>query len=356
MQIDNYNIITILIGMITLLIGYYSLIANRPRIFLKSIYVNNINSNRITNFEANVNIKFINYGEKPAFNVKVNNYCESYINEFIDEVNELNLDKESSRKSLDKSLPKNERDFYQAIYLAKVNERSLYNRNKKYIESFMGEEINFIEGKSHELKKIGIVNRVSKGGLKQKSHSILVQYEDLRDLNILIKIILCIGYFILYTLFFIYGYTSFLPLTLKKISNRTGVTFNILESKYTKIFKDKLQIKIESENTHFEYDVLLNKLDNILNEIKSPNIFNDQIYMTWENNLTKSEYRIFKKYRLKYGDEVDNYINLYKERNTVLPNQASLHLKLWILIEIFYKKNAIDKLTYTTLCLIKQLR
>lgn len=355
-QIDSYNFITLFISLITLLVGYYSLIANRPRIFLKAVYVNNnVSQNGLINFDWNFNMKFINYGAKPAFNVKLFYKYEDYINSFLDEVTELNLDKESFRNSIDKSLEKDERDFYQAIHIAKVNEKHLYEKNKKYLKSLMEKEISFIEGNSYELKNLGIGNKVSKGGLKQKNHSVHVQYQDLRDLNILMVIILSLIYIIPYSIFFIYGYINFLPLFLSEISNRTGFIFNIFEFKYIRIFKDKIEIKVEPENTYFEYDELLNKLDNINNSIINTNVFNEQIYITWEKNLTKSEYKAFRKYRLRYSDNIADYVELYKRRKSEIPKQLSLHLKLWELIEIFYNKKAIDLTTYVGLDIIRQL-
>lgn len=219
----------------------------------------------------------------------------------------------------------------------------------------MEKEISFIEGNSYELKNLGIGNKVSKGGLKQKNHSVHVQYQDLRDLNILMVIILSLIYIIPYSIFFIYGYINFLPLFLSEISNRTGFIFNIFEFKYIRIFKDKIEIKVEPENTYFEYDELLNKLDNINNSIINTNVFNEQIYITWEKNLTKSEYKAFRKYRLRYSDNIADYVELYKRRKSEIPKQLSLHLKLWELIEIFYNKKAIDLTTYVGLDIIRQL-
>lgn len=362
-QIDDYNFITLfisfitlLISLISLLVGYYSLIANRPRIFLKTVYVNNNTDKKsIPNFDCNFNLKFINYGEKPAFNIKIFHENENYINSFLDEPLSLNIDKESFKKSLDQSLEKYERDFYQAIYLAKINEKRLYEKNKESIENLIEKEITFIEGKSFELKKLGISNVHSKGGLKKDIHSLRVQYKDLRDLNFLMVLILSFIYIIPYSIFFIYGYISIFPQFLLAISNRTGFIFSICKFKYIRVFEDEIEINIDLENTYFEDDEILKRIDNIIDSMRNTNIFNEQIYSTWEKNLTKSEYKIFKKYRMKYGDNVDSYVELYKKRNIELANQPSLHVKMWSLMEIFHGKNLITEMTYLGLDLSRQL-
>lgn len=71
-QIDGYNFLTLLMSLMTLFVGYYSLIANRPRIFLKAEYVNNnVNNKNIPDFNWNFNLKFINY-EKNQLLFKIN--------------------------------------------------------------------------------------------------------------------------------------------------------------------------------------------------------------------------------------------------------------------------------------------
>lgn len=355
-QIDGYNFLTLLISLITLLVGYYSLIANRPRIFLKAEYINNnINNKDIPDFNWNFNIKFINYGERPAFHSKLFYSSVDYFDDFLNKVEGLDFDEDSSSKSCDESLSKKEQNYYQGIFLAKVNSLNLYQKNKTYLYDLFNKETNFIDGKSYELKKLGIGNKVSEGGLKIKNHRLSIEYKDLRDLNIFLVSIFSYVYICIYLISVFNGLSSFLPYIFACISDDTGFFFNLSEYKYIRTFREKVEINIEPENQFFEYDEYLNKLEDIKMTIQNINIFNEKIYETWENNLTKSEYKIFKKYRLKYGDNVDDYVELYKNVNEEIPNQKGLQIKLWNLIQIFYEKNAIDRMTYVGLNLLRNI-
>lgn len=355
-QIDGYNFLTILISLFSAFFTYYSLIANRPRIFLKAVYVNNnVNKNDLPNFDRNFNLKFINYGDKPAFNVKLIYEKKNYIKDFLRVVYKLEKDIESGKKSFDKNLDKSERDFFQAIVVAKLNSIGLFKKNQKYLHELMQNEIAFIDGKSYELKNLGIGNQVSKGGLKDKKHSFYAEYQDLRDLNIFVSSFLSLVHIHIYLLYSLYGLVSFLPFTFACISNETGFFFSISEDKYKRTFKEKMEINIQSQNTYFEYDELLNKLDTINESINKKNVFDEQIYAIWEKNLTKSEYKIFKKYRFQYGDNVQDYVELYKKRHTELPKNIGLHSKLWDLLGIFHSKNAIKRTTYVGLDILRHL-
>lgn len=329
MNINFLELINLIIAVFSLFLGYKTIILNRPKIYVKTLIAKSNEEN--INFDNHFKLKIINYGNKPAFNLQLLSINEdefSGLLEITDEKYKLeNFTKNIKYAEKIKELTKSNKPI--SLYFAN-------NNNKIKINNLFAKEIDFISCDSFEILDLGTINIFSDYNLKSGKHILNVEYRDIRNLDPIVKGVIFIFFWILFSLFSFFGYFSFLNLIFIYLINIFKINIDIQDNKYIKKFKEKVIINI-------------NKKCDIFQDIKQAteksvrNLFNEKIYETWENNLTKSEYKIFKKYRLKYGDDIYQYIELYKNIEDEMPRQNGLKLKIHNLIEIFCNEGIIDK-------------
>jgi hypothetical protein len=329
MNINFLDLINIIIAGFSLFLAYKTIILNRPKIHVKTLRAKSKDEN--INFDRHFKLKIINYGNKPAFNLKIlsiNDTCFSGILKINDEKNELEnfqqyIEIAEKIKEFEKSNKSISLDF-------------LNNSNKVKINNLFSKEIDFILCNSFEILDLGTINIFSNYNLKEGKHILNVEYRDIRNLDPIFKGIISILGWTFFIFFSFFGYFSFLHLIFIFLINIFQIDIDIQDNKYTKKFKEKIIININQKCDFFEET-------NPITAKSSRNLFNEKIYETWENNLTKSEFKIFKKYRLKYGDDIYKYIELYKNIEEEIPKQNGLKLKIHNLIEIFCNEGILDK-------------
>lgn len=326
----------------TIFFGYYTLIANRPRIFLRVVPIKKIS--KILNFDTNINLSFINYGSKPAFGLQLR-YNGDFTNEFIEKSAPIDpaFLQERSKKSEFKAID----DMNQALINAKFNSVNREEKNKQHLKTLFSSEIDFIAGNSNTDLCLGVKNFTATGGLLNSKYFVKVTYKDLRDLNFPIYIFMEFIYSQSFMFLYFLGFDPLLHYFTNKLSLYFGYFIDMNNKKCLRCFEEDLSFTINDSEVAFTDNELESQFNKINESILKKNIFNEQIYLTWEKSLTKDEYKNFIKYRLEYGDDVNKYLELYNNRNQKFPKKIGLHKKILKLIDLFNNEGVITNEEYS---------